>query len=238
MVAARLSPSRENAPPMTRSATLAAPAAFAALLLAVGQASAQAPEGAQASAAAPAADAGKGWTFAASAYTYLLPDARDYLQPTLAADRGRLHLEARYNYEDYDTGSAWVGVNFSGGSSIGWEFTPMIGGVVGTTTGIAPAYSGLLYWRAIEFSSEGEFVIVPDDIPGSFFYNWSELSVAPTSWLRLGMVTQRTRAYRTERDIQRGILVGLSYKKLSFTTYVFNPDESRPTIVLAAGVQF
>jgi hypothetical protein len=57
-------------------------------------------------------------------------------------------------------------------------------------------------------------------------------------WFKVGMVTQRTRLYQTDRDIQRGLLVGLSYKKVSFTTYVFNPDESRPTIVLAAGVNF
>jgi len=49
---------------------------------------------------------------------------------------------------------------------------------------------------------------------------------------------QRTRAYQTDRDIQRGVLVGFSYKQVSFTTYVFNPDESKPTLVLAVGVTF
>ena len=74
--------------------------------------------------------------------------------------------------------------------------------------------------------------------PESFFYNWSELTLAPLDWFRFGMVTQRTRAYQTDRDIQRGFLVGLSYKMVSFTTYVFNPDESKPTVVLAVGVTF
>ena len=72
----------------------------------------------------------------------------------------------------------------------------------------------------------------------SFFYNWSELTLAPVDWFRFGMVTQRTRLYQTDRDIQRGLLVGLSYKKVGFTAYVFNPDESRPTVVLAVGVNF
>jgi hypothetical protein len=57
-------------------------------------------------------------------------------------------------------------------------------------------------------------------------------------WLRFGLATQRTRAYHTDRDLQRGLLVGLSYKKVSFTTYVFNPDEGSPTVVLAFGVSF
>ena len=57
-------------------------------------------------------------------------------------------------------------------------------------------------------------------------------------WLKLGMVTQRTLTYQTDRDIQRGFLVGLSYKQVSLTTYVFNPDDSKPTVVLAVGITF
>jgi hypothetical protein len=47
------------------------------------------------------------------------------------------------------------------------------------------------------------------------------------------MVTQRTRAYQTDRITQRGFLVGLMFKHVDLTTYVLNPDESKPTIVLA-----
>ena len=54
------------------------------------------------------------WSFSASAYTYAVPDDSNYVQPTFTADRGWLHLEARYNYEALDTGSAWIGYNFSG----------------------------------------------------------------------------------------------------------------------------
>ena len=42
---------------------------------------------------------GKPWSFSASAYTYFVPDSRNYVQPTVTADRRWLHLEARYNYE-------------------------------------------------------------------------------------------------------------------------------------------
>jgi len=63
-------------------------------------------------------DAAK-WSFSAWAYAYLVPDSRDYVQPTITADRNWLHLEARYNYENLETGSAWVGYNFSGGQQAG-----------------------------------------------------------------------------------------------------------------------
>src|SRR5438034_7336511 len=51
-----------------------------------------------------------------------------------SADRGWLHLETRYNYENLETGSVWVGYNFSGGEKLQWEFTPILGGVFGNTT--------------------------------------------------------------------------------------------------------
>jgi hypothetical protein len=180
----------------------------------------------------------KKWSFSASAYTYVVPDAHDYVQPTITADRNWLHLEARYNYEALDTGSAWVGYNFAGGEKLAWVVTPMLGGVFGDTTGIAPGYKVSLGWWKLELYSEGEYLFDTRDSSGSFFYNWSELTVAPMDWIKVGMVTQRTRAYHTDRDIQRGFLVGLSYKQVSLTTYVFNPDESKPTVVVAVGVTF
>ena len=95
----------------------------------------------------------------------------------------------------------------------------------------------LAYWK-LELSSEGEFVFDTGDSEGSFFYNWSELSLSPVEWFRFGLVGQRTRAYQTDVDIQRGLLVGFSYKKMDFTTYVFNLDQGKPTWVFAVGVSF
>ena len=172
------------------------------------------------------------WAFSASAYTYFVPDDGDYVQPTFTADRDWLHLEARYNYEALDTGSAWIGYNFSGGETLTWELTPMLGAVFGDTDGIAPGYKGSLGWRKLELYSEGEYVFDAGDSSDSFFYNWSELTLAPVEWFRFGLVTQRTRVYQTDREIQRGLLAGVSFKNSSVTGYVFNPDDEKPTFVL------
>lgn len=178
------------------------------------------------------------WSYAASVYTYIVPDASDYAQPTITADRDWLHLEARYNYEALKTGSTWVGYNFAGGEKLAWEITPMLGGVFGDTTGIAPGYKGSLSWWKLELYSEGEYVFDTGDSSESFFYNWSELSLAPVDWFRFGLVTQRTRVYHSDRDIQRGLLVGFSYKMVDLTTYVFNPDNGDPTVVAAVTLSF
>jgi hypothetical protein len=180
----------------------------------------------------------KAWSFSASAFTYVVPDDVNYVQPTFAADCGWLHLEARYNYEALDTGSAWLGYNVSGGEKLTWEFTPMFGGVFGDTIGIAPGYEGSLSWWKLELYSEGEYVFDTRSSSDSFFYNWSELSLAPVEWFRFGLVTQRTRVYQTDRDIERGVLAGFSFRTVSLTGYALNPDEENPTFVLAVELTF
>lgn len=178
------------------------------------------------------------WSLAISLTTYFVPDSREYVQPTIAADRGLLHLEARYNYEGLDTGSLWVGCNFAGGEELTWEVTPMLGGVFGETTGIAPGYEATLQWWKLELYSEGEYVIDTGDASNSYFYNWSELSIYPLEWLRLGIVAERTRLYRGDRDIQRGVLVGVTFERLDITAYLFNPDDDKPLLVLAVELGF
>lgn len=176
------------------------------------------------------------WSISLSAYTYFVPDDRDYVQPTLAADRDWLHLEARFNYEAPETGSAWVGYNFAGGDAVSWELTGMLGGVFGDTTGIAGGYKGSLSWARLDLYSEGELVFDTGESSDSFFYNWSEVTLAPADWCRLGLVTQRTRAYEADRDLQRGLLVRFSYGKLDLTTHVFNPDDSDPIVVISVAL--
>jgi hypothetical protein len=186
----------------------------------------------------PAPPPERQWSFGVSVNTYFLPEESNVAQPVVTADRGRLHLETRYNYEALHTGSVWVGVNVSGGRKVEWEITPMVGGVMGEADGVAPGYRGSLTWRELEFYSEGEYVIDTGSSEDSFLYNWSELSWVPAEWFRFGLVTQRTRAYQTDRDIQRGILVGGTYKRLTATLYVFNPDDSKPVWVLGLGFGF
>ncbi len=182
------------------------------------------------------------WSFSASVNTYIVPEDDDYAQPTIMADRDWLHLEARYNYEALETGSMWVGYNFAGGDKLAWSFTPMLGGVFGDVNGIAPGYRGSLSWWKLQLYSEGESVFDTDGFSDSFLYNWSELTLAPVDWFRFGLVMQHTRAYETDRDIQRGLLVGFSWSKhnrmVDLTTYVFDLDEGKPTVVVAVTLSF
>ncbi|HYQ26586.1 MAG TPA: hypothetical protein VER04_05180 [Polyangiaceae bacterium] len=169
----------------------------------------------------------------ASVYTYFLPDHHDYVQPTLSVDHEAVHLEARYNYEDLATGSVWAGYTFSGGERWRWELTPMLGGVFGSSNGVAPGYRAALGFWKLELDSEGEYLFDLADGSNHFFYSWSELGLSPVEWFRCGVVLQRTRVFQSERELARGVLVGFSNQLSSVTAYVFNLSERQPTVVVA-----
>ncbi len=181
---------------------------------------------------------GKAWSFSASVSTYIVPEERDYAQPTVIADHDRLHLEARYNYEGLETGSAWLGYNFWGGGKLAWNFTPMLGGVFGNTTGIAPGYRGSLTWRKLEFNTEVEYVFDIGDAAQNYVYAWSELALVPVEWFRFGLVAERTHVDGVTRAVEPGLLAGFTYKHTSLTTYVLNPDQGRPTVVVAISLLY
>ena len=178
------------------------------------------------------------WSFAASLYAYVLPDDDSFLLPVVYADRDWLHLEARYNYEAMDSASLWGGWCFATGSTVTLEAIPMLGFVFGDTSGIAPGLEFSLGWRQFELYSESEYVFDLDDSEANFFYAWSELTYAPKDWLAFGLAAQRTRAYETDVDVQRGLLLELSRGPGSLRGYLFNFDRDEAFGIIAAGWEF
>lgn len=208
--------------------------AFAALLvLCAASVRAQDAGAAPAESAEPTA-----WEYSASLYGYFIPEGTDYAQPTIIADHGSLHLEGRYNYEGPRTGSAWVGWNVGVGDELRLDATLMAGGVFGDARGVAPGYELTVSYGRFELYSEGEYVIDTQDKGDSFFYNWAQLGYSPFDWLSVGLAAQRTRAYQTSLDVQRGFFVGFTYKSLSLNVYVFNPGWEAPTVVSSLAVSF
>lgn len=187
----------------------------------------------------PTAAAEPAWSGAASLAAYFIPDDTDYLQPAVTADRGWLHLEARYNYEAQKTASFWGGVNVeAGGERVTLTLTPMFGVVTGDTDGIAPGLRVSLSTWKLELYSESEWVFGNADQAESFYYTWSEFTFHPSDWLRFGTVAQRTRAYQTDRYIQRGALLGVTWRRASLTGHLFEPFSSQPTVVVSLAVGF
>jgi hypothetical protein len=213
------------------------PLAVLAMLAFAATAMAHEPAPASPPPAAPEAEE-TGWEFGLAGALYVLPDEGDYVQPTFKADRGLFHFETRYNYEDRDSTSFFVGANFEFGEKVKLALTPMIGGLVGQTDGIVPGLEADFTVGPFEAYAEAEYVFDLNDSSSKYFYMWSELSLWPTEWLRAGVVTQRTRVYQTDRDIQRGLLVGFAVGKLDGAVYFFNPGADDHFTVVSLGVSF
>src|SRR5258708_12912739 len=80
------------------------------------------------------------WSFSLTADGYVVPHSEFFVSPIFTADRGWLHLEGRYNDEGRQTGSVWLGFNFSAGHKLGFEFIPFLGAVFSHPTVVHPCY--------------------------------------------------------------------------------------------------
>jgi hypothetical protein len=184
----------------------------------------------------PAPAAQPAWEFALTAYPTVVQDAdNNYTSAIATANRGALHLEARYSYEAVGARSAFVGWNFSGGESLTWEITPLLGGVWGPLQAVVPGVELSLAYGRFDFYLEGEYV---DDGDEPYTYAWSELGFAAQDWLRIGLAVQRTRIFGEERDIQRGPFAQVSWDRFTLGGYWFNPGADDQIFIGSVGVAF
>lgn len=177
------------------------------------------------------------WNHQLETYCYFMPDGFIFL-PIYAFDRDWLHLEARYNYEDMNTFSAWFGYNFSGGDKFQYAFTPMLGGIVGNSYGLAAGLEMTFDFFGFEFYSESEHVFSLEDIRDDFFYNWTDLTYSPLDWFWFGLSAQRTKLYQTDLEVQRGLLVGGGYKWFGINAYLYNLGWDDPYVIVSLTITF
>jgi hypothetical protein len=203
-------------------------AAAFALLLVSGATAATEPE---------APDAPKP-TFAVTGYYYAMRDQPDFGVGVASLDRGSLHMEARYNYELQNTGSAFAGWTFAGGDSVSFRVTPILGALFGAGRGVVPGVEASVAYGTVDAYVEAEYVHDLQQRSASYWYAWSELGWKPTSWLRVGLVGQRTREVENGRDLQRGAFGQLAIDKFTLGIYAFNPASGSRYVIVSLGAQF
>ena len=178
------------------------------------------------------------WEFAVTVYPTDVRGGENYTSAIAVADRGPLHLEARYGYESPDARSAFVGWTFSGGEAVTWELTPLLGGAWGTTSAFVPGFEASVAWKRFDFYVEGEFVRDNGERNDSYFYAWSELGYRPVEWLRVGLAGQRTRAYGGDREVQRGPFAQVTWGPVTIGGFWFNPGSKEQVFVGAIAATF
>jgi len=178
----------------------------------------------------------KKWNFGTDFNMYFYKN--DFVgSPVFRADKNKLHLEARYNYEDFKTFSGWIGYNFTGGNDVEYLITPMVGGVVGLSNGIAPGVEFTFSYKGFELYNESEYMFDINTKENHFFYSWTDLSYSPKDWLWFGLSGQYTHVYQTNPMFQPGIFVGGGFKNWEVTSYYYSPG-SDPFLLIALSVNF
>jgi len=178
------------------------------------------------------------WSFSMSGYYYLIPGDKNSGTFIGAADYKKLRLEARYNYEDRNTGSAFAGWRLETGKKVQLEAIPMIGFVFGNTNGIAPGLELSVTYKKLDYYSETEYLVDFAGNENNFFYTWGELAISPVGALRTGISFQRTRLYQTDLDVQVGAFAEYSFWKLTGGVHYFNPFSNDEFVILTVNIDF
>ena len=177
------------------------------------------------------------WAFGAEANLYII-QGHSILLPVMRANKNKLHLEARYNYEDLQTFSGWAGYNITGGKQIEYMITPMIGGVVGLSKGIAPGLEFTFSSGKFELYSESEYLFNTDNKENNYMYTWTDLTYSINDNLYVGVSVQRTRLYQTALDTQRGLVLGGNLKNWEITGYLYNLGFDTAFGIISLGLEF
>ncbi|MBL7940086.1 MAG: hypothetical protein JNL43_12060 [Flavobacteriales bacterium] len=183
-------------------------------------------------------DTDRTWYVEPSLLGILYRDTIALWNPALTIDRGYLHLEARYQWEDWRTASLWAGYNMSFGGAVQVDVAPMIGGVFGNIHGVAPGCLLEVAWKRLSFYSSSEQFIDVEDSTAGFTYTWNELAV-DLDHLLVGIVAQRTRTFESPLDLQRGLLLMREQGAFTFGMYLFNIGWTDPTVAftLSYGIE-
>lgn len=164
----------------------------------------------------------KNWNVSAVVLPIFMPD-KTFVVPVVYANYKRWHFEPRYNYENMETFSMFVGYNFVGGNRMKYILTPMLGGVVGKTDGLAPGFEADLVLGRFTFYTEMEYLLDAHEGEDSYFYVWSHFRFFATKWMAVGIAGGRNRVFQNDVKVQRGVSLGFSKGKSAITGFYYNP---------------
>jgi hypothetical protein len=150
----------------------------------------------------------------------------------------RWYTEMRYNYEDINSASVYIGKSFCGNADLNYTITPMLGVVFGTFKGSSLALNLELKRRKLFVCMQTQYTINTTEAAKSFFFNWAELCYQSLEWFYAGLSTQFTKPYKENVRTEYGFVTGLVIKKFSIPVYVFNPLRGKKNYIVGINVEW
>lgn len=150
---------------------------------------------------------------------------------------GHLYLEGRYNYEEDNTLSFYVGKSFSNSGNLKYAITPILGGVVGKFKGISSGLNAVIEYRDLFFSTQSQYTVSFIDTSTDFLFSWSEVGYQPWKWFYLGVTAQQTYMPQSKSlESEPGVFVGFTAGMLTFPLYMFKPMSTSNYFVLGVNL--
>jgi hypothetical protein len=132
------------------------------------------------------------------------------------------YAEARYNYDEINTFSFLGGKTFCTKGKWELAITPMIGVAFGELNGWTAGTNVSLERGAFFFNTQSQYTISLTEGYNNFFFNWLEFGYQPLDWLYGGISVQHTQLAHTKALVEPGIMLGASFRRISFPLYAFN----------------
>jgi hypothetical protein len=178
------------------------------------------------------------WALYAEADFNLFPDpSKNILTLITKADRKKLHLEARYNYEDRNTASVFGGMNFTFGNELKFDLTPMAGIVFGRLNGAVPGLETDLSYRIFNFITQSEYIIDFAGFKSDYLYTYMQID-ATMNKFALGMAAQKNKLYETRRDLQLGVFAQYQVFAVQTKLSYYNPFSTDYFFVATIDINF
>jgi len=148
------------------------------------------------------------------------------------------YAEARYNYEDLQTVSLFLGKAFTGDKEFSYSLVPMFGASVGRFTGLSAGLNVDLEYNKFYFSTQSQYSLSTKQPKEYFLYSWSEAGYQPLNWLYAGVSVQQTHDRYTGDQVQPGLLVGFSFSRFTLPVYAFDPLSASPYFIVGVSFQW
>jgi len=142
--------------------------------------------------------------------------------------RNNWYFEGRYNYEEMNTFSLYVGRSFSKTDKLSYSIIPMLGGVVGNFKGGSAGVNAVVEYQRLFFSTQSQYTRSFHERSTDFFFTWSELAYQPWQWVYFGLSTQQTYLPKIRSLVSEpGVVLGFSVDRWSFPLYYFNSTNNK-----------
>jgi len=133
------------------------------------------------------------------------------------------YAEARYNYEEVETFSLYLGRAFTGGNELNYSVVPMLGGSMGKFKGVSTGLNIDMEYNKFFFSSQSQYSMPVSQYGQNYWYSWSEVGYQSMKWLYAGLSVQHTHDRLIGDEVQPGMMIGFMFNKFTIPVYTFDP---------------